>query len=124
MSKGHTLYVRGRDIEECEHGVDFDKVACKWTILGDAAEVRWTDTKTKIIDVLAKAEAPLGQKEISTITGVAQNTVDSTLHRMGENGEVVATSRGWYAHPAKAAAFAEAANSARKKDCKNGRWGR
>jgi predicted ATP-dependent serine protease len=33
-SQGTTLYVRGRDIEEAEHAVTFDKVACRWTILG------------------------------------------------------------------------------------------
>ena len=33
-SQGTTLYVRGRDIEEAEHAVSFDKHACRWTILG------------------------------------------------------------------------------------------
>ena len=34
-SQGTTLYVRGRDIEEAEHAVTFDKHACRWTILGN-----------------------------------------------------------------------------------------
>ena len=37
-SQGTTLYVRGRDIEEAEHAVSFDKHSCKWTILGSASE--------------------------------------------------------------------------------------
>ena len=37
-SQGTTLYVRGRDIEEAEHAISFDKHACSWTILGAASE--------------------------------------------------------------------------------------
>ena len=34
-----TLQVRGRDIEETEKALQFDKTACRWSILGAAAEV-------------------------------------------------------------------------------------
>ena len=37
-SKGTTLYVRGRDIEEGERAIIFGSENCKWTLLGDAAE--------------------------------------------------------------------------------------
>jgi hypothetical protein len=33
-----TLYVRGRDIEEAEMAMQFDKSSCRWSILGTAAE--------------------------------------------------------------------------------------
>ena len=38
-SNGATLYGRGRDVEEIEKAVSFDKQTCRWTILGAAAEV-------------------------------------------------------------------------------------
>ena len=38
-SQGMTLYVRGRDIEEAEHAATFDKHACRWVIIGAAADV-------------------------------------------------------------------------------------
>ena len=34
-----TLHVRGRDIEDAEKALQFDKPSCRWTILGEAAEV-------------------------------------------------------------------------------------
>jgi hypothetical protein len=33
-SKGETLYGRGRDVEEIEKAVSFDRLTCRWTILG------------------------------------------------------------------------------------------
>jgi RecA-family ATPase len=39
---GATLYGRGRDVEEVEVAVSFDKATCRWNILGAASEVRRT----------------------------------------------------------------------------------
>ena len=33
-AQGTTFYVRGRDVEEAEHAISFDKHSCRWTILG------------------------------------------------------------------------------------------
>ena len=44
-NKGTTLYVRGRDIEECERAITFGSENCKWTLLGDAAEFHWKDSE-------------------------------------------------------------------------------
>ena len=46
-SKGTTLYVRGRDIEEGERAVIFGNEICRWTLLGDAAEVYRSELKVK-----------------------------------------------------------------------------
>ena len=43
--QGATLYARGRDIEEVEHAVLFSGDTCRWTILGEAAEVRRSETR-------------------------------------------------------------------------------
>lgn len=110
--KGTTLYIRGRDIEECEKAVSFGTESCRWTLLGEAADVQWTDTKSKILAVLVAARDLMGPADIASVTGVARNTVDVTLHRLAADGEVVQVSRGRYAHPSK-----EFANPVRKKDC-------
>ena len=98
-NKGTTLYVRGRDIEECERAVIFGSGNCKWTILGDAAEVQRSDTRTKILDVLSGATEPMGPGEIAGATGIDGANVRQTLHRMVSDGEVMLVSRGQYAHP-------------------------
>ena len=35
-----TFHVRGRDIEEAEKALQFNKATCRWTILGEAADIR------------------------------------------------------------------------------------
>jgi hypothetical protein len=100
-NKGTTLYVRGRDVEECERAIIFGSENCKWSLLGDAAEVHRSDTRTKILDVLDRAPALMGPGEIAALTDVVRNTVDKMLARMVHDGEVIQVSRGKYAAPDK-----------------------
>jgi AAA domain len=100
-SKGTTLYVRGRDIEEGERAVIFGTENCKWTLLGDAAEVYRSDSRSKILEALAGATELMGPAEIATATDIQRNNVDQLLHRMRTAGEVIQVSRGLYAHPSK-----------------------
>src|SRR3954471_21593921 len=53
---GATLYARGRDVTETELAVEFDKVTCRWRMLGAADDVRVTAERAKIIEVLRAAE--------------------------------------------------------------------
>lgn len=100
-SKGTTLYVRGRDIEESEKAVAFGSETCRWTLLGEAADGQRSDTRKAIISTLLVATGLMGPAEIASVTSIARNTVDVTLHRMAADGEVVQVSRGRYAHPSK-----------------------
>src|SRR5262245_854177 len=99
-SQGMTLYVRGRDIEEAEHAVSFDKATCRWTIKGDAAEVRMSDTKKKILDALKTASGDgMGPSDIAAATGIDVNTIKQRLHHMTAANEVKKRGPGRYVHP-------------------------
>ena len=98
-SKGTTLYVRGRDIEEGERAIIFGTENCKWTLLGDAAEVYRSDSRSKILEALAGATDLMGPADLAAATGIQRNNVDQLLHQMRNAGEVVQVSRGRYAHP-------------------------
>jgi hypothetical protein len=100
-SKGTTLYVRGRDIEEGERAIIFGSENCKWTLLGDAAEVHRSDTRKAILAALEAATAPMSPQEIASVTKLSRNVVDQRLLNMRDAGEVVQVSRGLYAHPEK-----------------------
>jgi AAA domain len=100
-SKGTTLYVRGRDIEESERAVVFAADTCRWSILGDAADVQRSDTRKAITAALLEATAVMSPAEIASLTTLPGNTVHVTLHRMAADSEVVQVSRGKYAHPSK-----------------------
>jgi DNA-binding transcriptional ArsR family regulator len=103
--QGASLYLRGRDIEEAEKAVVFNADTCRWQILGEAAEVRKSDTRKKIRGALEDAAELMNPTEIARITGVHRNTVDQQLSKMLKDGEVVAVARGQYAHPSKAHQF-------------------
>jgi RecA-family ATPase len=100
-SSGTTLYVRGRDVEECEKAIIFGSANCQWTLLGDAAEVHQSDTRKAILDALRAATALMSPQDIANVTSLNRNVVDQRLLNLRDDGKVVQVSRGLYAHPDK-----------------------
>jgi hypothetical protein len=98
-SQGTTLYVRGRDIEEAEHAISFDKVGCRWTILGNAADVHRSHERSSILGVLDEATEPMGPSDIAAAAGMPVNNAKQLLHKMATSGEVGKVGRGQYVHP-------------------------
>jgi len=93
---GTTLYVRGRDVEEKETAIRFD--AGVWTLLGDAADIRRSDERAKILEFLSEANQPERTADIIAATGMKRNAVDILLHKMAKAGEVIRAERGLYVH--------------------------
>ena len=98
LSDGCTLYGRGRDIEEFETAVQFDKATCRWAALGKANEVRRTDERGSILAALAEAREPMSPTQIADATGMPNQNVRQTLSRMAKAGEVVKAKPGQYVH--------------------------
>src|SRR5262249_2143164 len=109
--QGTTLYIRGRDVEESEHAISFNRESCRWTVLGDAADVRRSSTRNAILEALSEATSLMGPADIASVTELTRNTVDVTLHRMASDGEVLQVSRGRYAKD-----FATPVRNARSKN--------
>ena len=78
---GATLYGRGRDVEEIEVAVSFDKMTCRWTILGAAADVRRTDERAVILELLADNREPMSPAEIADALGLPRNNVKQLLSK-------------------------------------------
>jgi AAA domain/IclR helix-turn-helix domain len=93
-SQGTTLYVRGRDIEEAEHAVTFDKINCRWTILGSAADVHRSNERGRILAALEDAGQALSPQEIAASTGMPPNNIWQLLFKMVHAGEVLKSRRG------------------------------
>jgi AAA domain len=93
---GTTLYGRGRDIEEIETAVKFDRLDGSWTILGAASEVRRSDERSKILQSLRQAKEAMTPREIADVTGQSYDAVRQTLTRMCKVGEVQREKRGRY----------------------------
>ena len=55
-ASGTTLHARGRDIEEVEKAVTFNKQTCTWSIEGDADDIRRSTQQQTIMATLREAE--------------------------------------------------------------------
>lgn len=98
-SDGVTLYGRGRDIEEVEMAVEFDRLTCRWSNLGDAREVRLSDERRRIIDVLRAEAEPMSPAQIADVTGTPSGNIRRLLFSMARDGEVIKAGRGRYTLP-------------------------
>jgi hypothetical protein len=95
-----SLHVRGRDIEEAEKALEFNKGSCKWSILGEAAEIRRSAERQKVIAVLQEADGPLPIKKILETAELRnRNATDALLHKMVNDGEIVRVGTGQYSLP-------------------------
>jgi len=100
IGTGHCLlYVRGRDIEENETALQFNRDIGTWERLGAADEVGRTSEREAVMAVLRESDKPLTAREISDITGKGYDAVRKILARMAHAGEVGKTGRGLYTCP-------------------------
>ena len=95
-SQGVTLYGRGRDIDEIETAMSFDRTTGQWSMLGNASEVRRSDERKVIAEVIGNADEPISPAEIAATLGLPTNNVKQLLFKMAKNGEVEKTGRGKY----------------------------
>lgn len=114
-SNGCTLYARGRDLEEYERACTFDRTSCRWTVQGEASEVRRTDERASILAVLEDADEPMSPQDISNMADMKRNNVDRLLGKMTKAGEVLKTKRGRYVHPSRSDLTAEPTSTPGKK---------
>ena len=98
-SSGCTLYCRGRDIEEYERAITFDKFDCRWLVQGDVAAVRRTDERTAILEALEGADDVMTVNDILSATGMNRNACDQLLFKMAKDGQITKVKRGHYVHP-------------------------
>ncbi|MER8872753.1 helicase RepA family protein [Mesorhizobium sp. M0814] len=96
---GTTLYGRGRDIEEFETALEFDRKTCRWRVLGPAIDVLRTSERTQILTVLERAgRRPMKPAEIADKAGKSSDSIRQLLFKMTKVGEVIRTKQG-YLHP-------------------------
>ena len=80
---GVVLYARGRDIEESETAMQFEKATCRWSILGAASEVHRSNERARVIAALKAAGQPLSVREIIADAELLnRNAADILLSKM------------------------------------------
>jgi AAA domain len=97
---GATLTGRGRDIEDVDLAVQFNRETCRWIILGEAAEVRLSNERGRVLNVLEEAEDGLSVVEIMRIAQlISRGAADVLLSNMAKQGQVERVKRGVYRLP-------------------------
>lgn len=94
-----TLYGRGRDIEEIETALEFNRDNGTWRVVGAAHEVARTCERQTILDCLKNAANPMNARDISDLIGKPYDAIRKTLARMAHAGEVDKSGRGLYTCP-------------------------
>jgi hypothetical protein len=96
--KGITLHVEGRDlIEPVEKAISFDRDTCRWTVLGEAAEVHRSGERSRVLVALANLPDGLTISEIQIAAELGSRpATDVLLSRMVRDGEIVRSDRGRY----------------------------
>ncbi len=108
---GKTLYARGRDIEEIETAVSFERQTGAWIALGSASEVRRSDERQAILALLESAGGPMAPAQIADQLGVQSNNIRQLLSKMAKTGEVEKVGKGGYVCGAEAKAYTSRDNS-------------
>ncbi len=97
-SKGPTLFVDGRDIEEpTEYALHWNLNTATWTIEGDAAEVHLSRERADILLTLNRSPSPMTPKEVSDVTpGATYGGVKKLMWTMLGDGQLIKDDKGRY----------------------------
>ncbi|MFC1788859.1 AAA family ATPase [Thermodesulfobacteriota bacterium] len=82
------LHIVGRDVDAAEYALKYHPDIWTWELIGDAQEVKSTETRQQIYDAVKDADEPVTPKEISNITGVKYRTVNAGLKALIDEGSI------------------------------------
>jgi hypothetical protein len=90
------LYGRGRDLEEVETALQFDKEKGTWEELGAAWLVADTIERREIQQILGRSTDPMTPTEIAERVGKSRQNVQKMLAKMYDEGQVEKVTTGRY----------------------------
>ena len=94
--RGAVLSVRGRDVEDSETLLTFNRDSCQWSACGPTA-APLSNERAAVMALLAQADGPMKVADIVDATGSTRSAVDSLLCRMVADREIVRIASGRYA---------------------------
>ena len=97
-SSGTTLHGRGRDIEDIEKAVQFDRGTCTWTVLGGAASVRYSRANERLFLLHCERRESRCRRQTSRqSTSMKIGNVRKLLAKLVRDGLALRVGRGRYA---------------------------
>jgi hypothetical protein len=96
VERGAVLHVRGRDVEDSDTLLAFNRESCRWSICGPAS-APVSNERAAVLAILDQADGPMPVGDIMHATGSTRSAMDSLLSRMVAAGEIVRIASGHYA---------------------------
>ena len=93
---GAVLLIRGRDVEDSETLLTFNKQSCRWSVCGPAS-TPLSSERAAIVALLSQADGSVRVHDIVAATGRNRSAVDTLLHKMVADGEIERVMLGHYA---------------------------
>jgi RecA-family ATPase len=93
------LLVKGRDVEQGEYALNFDKVNLSWSLIGEGSVIRPNQMQQQLMNTLMRSssyEKPLSPKELAKLTGLSDSYIRNTLPKLVSAGLVKKADRGKY----------------------------
>ncbi|MCL6447844.1 MAG: bifunctional DNA primase/polymerase [Armatimonadetes bacterium] len=91
------LFAVGRDFEEKELALEFDRHTTSWYAIGNAEEYRLSQERREIIEILREnGGTPMSPNEIAAILDKPYNAVKKLVYTMSKSGELKSVTRGRY----------------------------
>ncbi|HRN70925.1 MAG TPA: AAA family ATPase [Candidatus Woesebacteria bacterium] len=97
VKKQNKLYITGRDIEEAEYNIYFDRDSCTWNVIEETQDaINITVERGEILDLLIAQQRPMRTGEIAQALGKEQSNVSHLLKGLKEDQLVVSPKYGFY----------------------------
>ena len=77
-----TLNITGRDVNEQDLAMRFDKNNCTWAVIGNVSEVASSDEEREILDFLWDSDQPVTPTIVAKALGISCDAVKKRLRRM------------------------------------------
>jgi hypothetical protein len=94
--RGAVLHVRGRDIDQTEYALEFNKELLSWNILGKADEILNTRQQQQVVDCLIEHGEPLSPGEISELLGIKVSYIKGLMPKLIRSGRIEKIGHGKY----------------------------
>jgi hypothetical protein len=84
-----TLSITGRDVQEEEFRVRFDRATCLWTLVGQEEAVRLSEERQAVLELLAEEGKPLWPAAMGKELGIDAATMRQMVRRMTADRQLV-----------------------------------
>jgi hypothetical protein len=105
------LFVTGRDLDEQELALSWDRERASWEIVGEANEYRISKERADVIDLLTREGRPMTPSEAAPLLKKKSDAVRYLFWKMAQDGQLTPLGKGLYAATANSAHTANDAHS-------------